>query len=92
MVEEIFEYMGFIIKVVPIKLTSKTNSSRPRFVCIAIVRISWIPDRYQEKWLHPCRISCSPQRALEYGKQFAMCALDDELSCTTFSDLMLNHA
>lgn len=92
MLEENFEYMGFIVKVVPIKLASKSHSQRPRFVSIAIVRMSWIPGRYQEKWLHPGRISSSPRRAVEHGRQFAICALDDELSCTTFSDLMLNHA
>jgi len=92
MLEENFEYMGFIIKVVPITLTSKTNSSRSRFASIAIVRMSLTPNKCQEKWLHPCRLSSSPQRALEYGRQFAMRALDDGLCCTTFSDLMLNHA
>lgn len=92
MVEENFDYMGFIIKVIPIKLASKTNSDRSRFVAIAIVRTSWIPGRYQEKWLYPCRISSSPQRAMEHGRQFAIRTLDDDLCCTTFSDLMLNHA
>ncbi len=92
MLEENFEYMGFIIKVVPVKLASKSNSNRPRFVSIAIVRMSWMPDKCQEKWLHPGRISSSPQRALEHGRQFAMRTLDDGLCCTTFSDLTLSHA
>jgi hypothetical protein len=92
MLEENFEYMGFIIKVIPIKLASRGNSDRPRFISIAIVGMSWVPGRHQEKWLRPGRISSSPQRALKHGRQFAMRALDDGLCCTTFSDLMLNHA
>jgi hypothetical protein len=92
MAEEHFEYMGFIIKVVPIRLASKSRSNRPRFAVIVMVRIPGSADRYYEKWLRPCRICSSSGRALEFGRRFAVRALDEELCCTTFSDLLLSRA
>ncbi|MGB9428785.1 MAG: hypothetical protein WCC11_02750 [Gammaproteobacteria bacterium] len=83
MTQQHFKHRGFTIKVLTHEIFPGSGfpEQHPGWHATSVVisRGSEASHHYHEKSLHPNRISVTPQRAVDYGRKFAMRIIDEEI-------------
>jgi hypothetical protein len=78
----VFGYKGYVVKVAAHKLPSSAldTIAQLRYVAsIAIIRPKEGRLSDQIHWTHPRGIYATPEEVVEYGSQYAILVIDDEL-------------
>ncbi|MGA9851753.1 MAG: hypothetical protein WBR15_02340 [Gammaproteobacteria bacterium] len=92
MTQQLFRHRGFTIKVITHELFSSNSFSNNHLgwhACsIVISRDMEGEHHYHEESLHPGRISVTPERAVEYGRKYALRIIDEEILYANLSKFL----
>jgi hypothetical protein len=73
----VFGYKGYVVKVAAHKLPSSALDTIAQLRYVASIAI--IRPKDQIHWTHPRGIYATPEEVVEYGSQYAILVIDDEL-------------
>jgi hypothetical protein len=93
MINDNFNYRGFTIKVTAHELfpgygTSGMNLGWHASSVVISQDMNSEHNAYHAKSLHSGRISISPERAVDYGRKFAMRVVDEEILYTNLTKFL----
>ncbi|MGH8398214.1 MAG: hypothetical protein ACRETA_08225 [Gammaproteobacteria bacterium] len=92
MTQQSFKHRGFTIKVITHETFPGSHDSKRHLswhaASVAISRGMQGEHNYHEKYLHPDRISVTPERAIRYGRKFAARVIDEEILYENLSNFL----
>ncbi|MGH8377802.1 MAG: hypothetical protein ACRER7_02505 [Gammaproteobacteria bacterium] len=92
MTQQNFRHRGFTIKVITHEIFPGSHDAKKHFgwhvASVVISRGTQDEHNYHEKFLHPDRISVTPECAINYGRKFAARVIDEKILYENLSNFL----